>query len=211
MRGMDAICFLSGWAGYGTLFPRLGKIPHFHVPFAPLGEQDVKDILIDEVHAQTLVAWSTGSHMVLKWGGAVWDRFSRVVLIAPFFDFTRCLPPRIIRSMQDRLAEEGAGVLTEFYANCGVPGGFRVPFEDVCISELVEGLEYLLESRCLLEGIADTGTDMHLVHGSKDRIVPSRAFREVCSALPQAVVHRPACGHFVSEQCIIPLVESISH
>ncbi|WP_462324832.1 alpha/beta fold hydrolase [Desulfoplanes sp.] len=210
MNQPEQFCFLSGWAGYAALFPRLGGLSHFQVPFSPFGEQKVKDTIINQVHAQTLVAWSTGAHMVLKWGGAVWDRFARVVLIAPFFDFTRCLPPRIIRSMQDRLASKGAGVLSEFYANCGVPGGVGVNFEDVCIPELVEGLDYLLESRCSLAGCADTGTDIHLVHGSKDKIVPLRAFREVCSALPQATVHRLACGHFVDEQCIIPLVESIS-
>jgi hypothetical protein len=100
------ICFLSGWAGYRELFPGLGGVEHFYVPFSPLGENDLKDIFLRHIHAQTLVAWSTGAHMILKWGDAVLNRFSHVVLVAPFLDFTRCLPVRIVKRMQDRFNKE---------------------------------------------------------------------------------------------------------
>jgi hypothetical protein len=204
------ICFLSGWAGYRELFPGLGGVEHFYVPFSPLGENDLKDIFLRHIHAQTLVAWSTGAHMILKWGDAVLNRFSHVVLVAPFLDFTRCLPVRIVKRMQDRLNKEGARVAGEFYATCGLPPGGCIPLEGVCISELVGGLEYLLHSHCAPDRTAGTGTNIHLVHGTKDRIVPSRAFHEVCSLLPQAAIHQFRCGHLVDESLFLSLIDTIT-
>ncbi|GAU08998.1 alpha/beta fold hydrolase [Desulfoplanes formicivorans] len=208
MSGLQPICFLSGWAGYRELFPFLGRLPHFYVPFAPHGEQAIRNILLGQDGDQTLVAWSTGAHMVLKWGADIIDRFARVVLVAPFLDFTACLPCRIIRNMQARLEQEGPGVLTAFYANCGVPSDLAVPLEGVHVDQLIRGLAYLVRSRCIPDLLADVQTPIHLVHGSKDRIVPKRAFARVGSLLPRAKVHCFPCGHFVPDHLLTSLVES---
>ena len=204
------ICFLSGWAGYRDLFPGLADIEHFYVPFSPLGEDELREIFLHRIRAQTLVAWSTGAHMVLKWGDAVLKRFSRIVLVAPFLDFTRCLPVRSIRKMQNRLINEGACAVGEFYATCGLPLGGCMPREAVRISELVVGLEYLLHSHCTPDLAAGIGKNLHLVHGVKDRIVPSRVFDEVCSFFPLASVHPFCCGHIVAESLFLSLLNTTS-
>lgn len=203
------ICFLSGWAGYRELFPCWGGLPCFHVPFSPHGEQELREILLALDEDQTLVAWSTGAHMILKWGRDFIDRFARVVLVAPFLDFTACLPKGIISNMQKRLDREGPGVLTAFYANCGVPGDPGVPLEEVHVDQLIKGLAFLARSRCNPDLLAHVQTPVHLVHGSKDRIVPRKAFARVGSLLPRARVHCFSCGHYVPEHLLTSLVESI--
>ncbi len=209
MNKRQDICWLSGWAGYRTLFPVLGRLPHFHTPFFPMGEEELRQVVAKEV--DTLIAWSTGAHMVLKWGEKVWRRCSTLLLIAPFLDFTRCMPPRILHAMQDRLLHEGVQVLGEFYANCGVAGEVPLPLDNAVVPGLVQGLGYLLTSQCSPGRAADASTRIHLVHGTADRIVPSRVFEEVCFMLPQAHVHSLPCGHYVGEHLLIPLIESIVH
>jgi pimeloyl-ACP methyl ester carboxylesterase len=204
------ICFLSGWAGYRELFPVFGQGECFHVPFSPFKEDELKDVFAHRVHARILVAWSTGAHMVLKWGAPVLTRFSRIVLVAPFLDFTRCLPVRIITRMRERLTREGASVVGEFYATCGLPPEACVPPPEARIGELIYGLEYLADSRVLPGEHATPDRHIHLVHGSGDRIVPRRAFREVCSLFPGAAVHRLACGHMVDESRLFSLVDTVA-
>ncbi len=209
MNGLEDMCFLSGWAGVRSLFPRLGALQDFYVPFSPLGERELRDIFSTRTQTRTLLAWSTGAHMVLSWGRDIWERFDTIVLVAPFFDFTRYMPSRIIQKMQARLLEEGPDVLLEFYANCGITAPVSLAAEHLDLSRLIEGLEYLLASRCACLDRNHVGTTMHLVHGTHDRIVSARAFEEVCSAMPQAQVHHVASGHYVDEDILFSLVAGL--
>ncbi|MDD2219343.1 MAG: alpha/beta hydrolase [Desulfoplanes sp.] len=196
--------FVSGWAGYGFLFPRLVAATRFLVPFSPWQEEDVLEMLGNTQGGGTLFAWSTGAHMVLNGGDRILERFSRVVLIAPFLDFTRCLPPRIIEAMRSRIEEEWIPAITEFYTNCGLPALPAGALDNVVPGELIHGLDYLLHSVITVKGPLACAARVQIIHGMRDIVVPVRAIRAVRDMLPGASLVRPDCGHCVSENHLFP-------
>ena len=205
MREMDGNIFVSGWGGYEFLFPRLAAIVPFVIPFSPWQEKDVLERLGNTKPGGILMAWSTGAHMVLKGGDGILERFSRVVLVAPFLDFTRCLPPRIVRAMHTRMKGEWKPALTEFYVNCGVPALPGGSLNKVMADELLSGLDYLLHSSITLEKPLACADRVQIIHGMRDTIVPARAIRAVRDILPAASLLRPDCGHCVLENHLFPL------
>ena len=207
---MHSDVFVSGWAGYACLFPRLAKTTRFFVPFSPWLEEELRTRVMEGSRGGTLLAWSTGAHMVLRWGDPVLACFDRVVLIAPFLDFTRCLPLRIVHAMRGRVEKECLPALTEFYANCGLIGdapdvsGLAVP------EELVRGLTWLADASLAPVPPLTCSDRIHVIHGRRDRIVPARALKDVMRMLPCASLIRPDCGHYIPEEHLFPLLHEIT-
>ncbi len=158
----------------------------------------------------TLIAWSTGARMVLAWGDPVLACFDRVVLIAPFLDFTRCLPRRIVLAMGRRIARERIAALHEFYANCGLTGAVPDISGEAKTDELVRGLDYLAHASLEPAVPLACSDRVHVLHGTRDTIVPVRAVREVMRLLPHASLTRPDCGHFFPEDHLFPLLHEIT-
>lgn len=204
MNMVQSDVFVSGWAGYGFLFPRLAAATRFLVPFSPWQEEDVLEMLKNTPKGGTLMAWSTGAHMVLKGGDRILERFSRVVLIAPFLDFTRCLPRRIIEAMGARIGVGWKPALTEFYTNCGLPALPAGALNNVVPGELLHGLDYLLHSSIAVKGPLACAGRVQIIHGMRDSIVPARAVRAVMDMLPGATLLRPECGHCACEDHLFP-------
>lgn len=129
---MNGLLFLSGWAGYPELFPRLApalvRAGTFLQPFAPDPEEAVLARLVALARGAgpgagrrpSLVAWSTGGHLALKHRRALFPLFSRIVLASAFPRFTDHVPPARVKAMIRGLRRDPAATLAEFYALCAL-------------------------------------------------------------------------------------------
>ncbi len=200
--------FLSGWAGFATLYPRLARACEFLVPFSddPGGDENAVFTRLDQ-GGDTLLAWSTGGHMALKHGRCL-GNFSRVILVAPFLHFTDSLPERIVRSMISELDRNPVGLLRAFYANCGWggPGGpdsQKTPSlpRHIDTEKLAAGLEYLLTSVAAPD-LPVIQASLTLVLPQDDRVIRPKAARKVAQLLDGAVVKQIPGGHCLSEEIL---------
>jgi hypothetical protein len=195
---MAYVLFLSGWAGFAPLFPRLSGACEFAVPFTP--EYPDEDAVFRRLDTGggTLLAWSTGAHMALR-HGACFRNFSRIVLVAPFLRFTDSLPARIVRSMLQELDKDPKRLLDNFYTTCGV---HDAPREIHCNAALLaDGLHYLLESE-VTQVPAFEPERCLLVQPQKDRVVRAKAARAVELMLDGIPVKQVPGGHCLSEEIL---------
>lgn len=188
--------FVSGWAGYPALYPRLAELLDFVVPFTDGGEEEVCARLTG---GEVLAAWSTGAHMVLRLRETVFPRYRRVVLAAPFVAFCDYVPKDTVRAMLDAVRAEGPRrTVRAFWRNCGLAG--RLPeVPDADAPALEAGLEYLLTSRAIL-ALGEDGARVRVLHGGADRIVPLEASSHVAGLLSGSWRSLIDAGHHVPEE-----------
>jgi pimeloyl-ACP methyl ester carboxylesterase len=195
------LSFVSGWAGFPALFPDLPAETLFLTPFAGHSEADILAALAPGGDA--LLAWSTGAHLALKHRRALFPRFGRVVLAAPFLRFAHCVPDRVVRLMRRGLLADTAGVVRAFHEKCGVaprpiPAG-------VTAEDLAAGLDFLLESEA--GGRPDQeAAHVLLVRGADDALVPESAVRACLAALPGAECRTLPGGHFLAGAALLELL-----
>lgn len=197
---MRKATFVSGWAGFADLFPGLAARYRFLVPFVDLDGPDLAYAL-GAGPTDLLLAWSTGAHLVLKYRHVI-ERYRHVFLFAPFDRFTDHVRPALLKGMINAFAEEPASTLKAFYANCGLKG--RQPDVPQNSAGLRHGLEYLLQSEAITQPF--TASNLTIVHGTRDRIVPSRASEELIRKIQGADLHLIDAGHWIPEQTIHTIV-----
>lgn len=199
VRDSQKTLFISGWAGYSFLFPRLSETITFIVPFEP-GHADFKELL--QAHSWDLVlAWSLGAHLCLK--NIHFLRARRLVLLAPFLDFGP-------GSSRDRVLEMISGMdknpqttLRWFWKLCGVKNPPLMPVRNR--EALISGLKFISKSR-IDPGSIDTDIPVTLVQGWKDRIIPPEAREKMLECLPHACYLPLPYGHFIPEEEIIKII-----
>lgn len=190
----DDNLFISGWAGYPELFPNLTGDYEFMLPFIRHSEREIFERL-DSARGGTLVAWSTGAHMVLKRWNRVVLNFDRIVLVAPFLSFTDYTSEKVVRLMVRNMRKDAQQVVRLFHGNCGFPGKVDVNAQDV--EGLFAGLEYLRSSRAMPSHLGAGKTT--IMHGEYDRIVKPAASEDIWEIMPDATYTALPYGHWIPE------------
>ncbi|WP_243547321.1 alpha/beta fold hydrolase [Pseudodesulfovibrio tunisiensis] len=191
---MSDTIFVTGWAGYADLFPNLAARSEFLLPFIHQTEREVFDRL-DSTTASTLVAWSTGAHMVLKRWTRVAPKFDRIVLVAPFLCFTDHVREKLVRHMIRDLRRDDEAVVRAFLRNCGYNGNYR--YDRSHLDGLFTGLEYLRASRAMPSNLH--AEKVTILHGEHDRIVPPVASEDIWEIMRGATFVALPHGHWIPE------------
>ncbi|MEA4857583.1 alpha/beta fold hydrolase [Solidesulfovibrio sp.] len=190
---MTDVLFVSGWAGVATFCPGRAARADFTVPFID-GDEAALVARAAASPARVLAGWSTGAHMLLKHGAALFPRFTRVVLFAPFARFTDSFPERTVRTMRAAMDADAAATVRAFWQNCGLP---QAPaFDPAWAAPLAAGLDSLLLSA--VSGEPVPAGNVTVVWGEGDRIVRRKALDRVLPLLPGAALRLQAGGHWPS-------------
>ena len=200
---MSLGAFVSGWAGYAALYPRLAQALDFVVPFVDADEAGLAARLAGG--GQVLVAWSTGAHMVLRLRAGLFPLFRRVVLVAPFVAFCDYVPREPVRAMREAVAAEGPRrTVRAFHRSCGLRGALPEAPE-AHGPALARGLDYLLTSRAVL-GAGEDGARVRVVHGAGDRVLPLEASAHVAGLLSGSWRSLVDAGHHVPEDILMAIL-----
>jgi pimeloyl-ACP methyl ester carboxylesterase len=198
---MKPLLFVSGWAGCECLYPRLASISRYLIPFIRHQEQEIAGLL--RQGGSTLMAWSTGAHIVLKQLPDILDLYERVILAAPFLSFTRYVPRARLEAMIANMTKDPSRTADHFMAKCGHCGPLSITEPEY--PSLVRGLTFLLTSEAVLpKGLS--GKKVTLIHGERDRIVPVQASLDLHAMLPGSTLLLPHTGHKIDESILLDLV-----
>ena len=191
--------FISGWAGYGCLFPCLSKKTRFVLPFDS-GENAGADSLPAQGW-DVVIGWSLGAHLCLKHIHKI--RAKKVVLIAPFLDFCHGSSGRKVQEMIAGLDKNPGATVRWFWKLCGIKNAPKLIIGER--EELKAGLKFLCQSR-IDPGSLGTDLPLTLIHGLDDKIVPAGVSEEILEYLPHACYHALPYGHFIPEEEIIKVI-----
>lgn len=199
------LTFVSGWSGLPCLYPTIASKSRFLIPFLDHSPADISEVLA--AGGDLLVGWSTGAHQILKELDLACENFRNILLVAPFLDFSTCVPPRIVRLMKARLLREAERTVEDFWKLCGTD----LPCPQLSanqIKALADGLDFLMTSRAEPAGVS--GLQVTLVNCRQDQIVTARAFQEVIDSL--GMVSKKTCDspHLVHEPELIRIMSDVS-
>lgn len=194
------LTFVSGWAGYPEIYPWLVERGEFLQPFVDMDERTLVRRL--QQGRGTLAAWSSGAHMVLKYWRVIEPHYERIILAAPFYDFTSFTPERVVRLMLRQFGKQPEAVLREFLKKCGCAR--PVSFVPEHAGPLAEGLRYLMQSKA--HPAFTGGYKVVLVHGEQDRIVFPEASEDILQYLDGAQYMALPCGHWIPEHELLDLL-----
>ncbi len=200
-EGAQRLIFISGWAGYPGLFPRLSTRAHFFHPFISHELHSIHDFLLKQ-NPEIVVSWSLGAHICLGLLSGIQTK--HLFLVSPFLDFTRYTPPQKIHEMIRGLQRDPVATVRWFWRLCGVkdkPGS--IPEKDQ--PGLERGLNHLLNSRSYPVE-SETSSPVTLIHGSRDKIVPHQASRELQEHLKGSRLVTTPHGHFIPEENIVEII-----
>ena len=178
--------FLPGWGSTAEVW-------------APFAKAD--DRLGGEVEpGAEIVAWSLGAMRALETATRI--ELKSLALVGASGQFVRRgkyrpgWPERALLRMRERLSEDAASVMDEFWALALAPGEDvpPPPHEDDA-AELDLGLAYLADYS-MLERASKISCPVRLLHGGRDRVCPLAAAELLAEALPSAeLTVWPEAGH----------------
>jgi hypothetical protein len=187
--------FISGWGGYPAMFEHIPKVTNFCIPFIH-SDKYIEDTI--SAGGDIIVGWSTGAHILSK---AVWryiDRWKKVILVAPFSDFTNSFSKKALDIMIKSLNTDFLGTMENFYLKCGFRGKIKLNLED--IFKLETGLEFLKHSK------VDKGCNsvkINILYGNEDKIVKRKEIDTVLNLFENARFIELCQPHFIDEKVII--------
>ena len=188
---MNDVVFLSGWAGPESLFPGLSGRLDFAVPFLD-GDEAAVLTRLETTRAKVLCGWSTGAHIILKYAQALFSRFDRSILCAPFLRFGDSLPARITSAMAAGMTSDPEGVTRAFWKNCGID--VEPTWDPAWAGLLTAGLDFLLTSAAPATPVE--ASHVTVLHGEADRIVRRPAVAKVMDVLGGTRLISMPGGHF---------------
>jgi pimeloyl-[acyl-carrier protein] methyl ester esterase len=229
---MTAIVLLHGWGMRPAVFDGLATIlsPRHTVHPLPLpgydGAPATSAYALDEVAAAVaarapgkcaVAGWSLGAQVALAWARARPQQIGRLVLVSatPCFvqrdDWPAAMPPAVFDAFADLVRTDAAAALRRFIAlqaqGDAAAGqvartlGAALEGPSPRAHALENGLRILRETD--LRGTLDAiETRTLLIHGERDRLVPTGAAEYLAAALPHASLERvPYAAHapFVSD------------
>lgn len=123
-----------------------------------------------------LAGWSTGA--IMAFALAAIHPVSSLTLISPTLSFCRKdgyragAHPRVLRTMREHLRSDPDNVLSKFHKSCGFKSTTysSTPYT---IEQLTCGLHFLEQADCTK--ITPALTNVFLIHGSDDTIIPLKA------------------------------------
>jgi len=201
---MNRLTFVSGWAGHPDLFPRLSQAAQFLHSFVLQTPEEIQDAL-RAGEGEMLVGWSTGAHLVLKDLPELSKRYEQIVLIAPFYQYTRCLYRSTVLKMIENFDKNPVRTVRAFYRTCGVRGA-DASWCEAYRDELRAGLEFLLDSEAVFAPDKEYPHVLVLA-GLSDQIVPVSEAVEIAGKLPRAQYRALTTGHYVPEEELEKSVE----
>ena len=208
---------ISGWAhGLDTIKPMGERLAdHFNVQLLS-GSQVLNDQKIPSV--DVIITSSMGGLLAIE---LLPESCKKLVLISSTAKFCASegydcgTPGKILRRMILQLKRNPEAVLEEFFKNVHFPHqqrrrSFQLRYDEAALSELVEGLEYLLTSD-VRKTIPNLGIPVLLLHGSDDRIIPPTASEWLHEHLPdsQLKVYHPS-GHALPAHRFAEVMNEIS-
>ncbi|WP_320176062.1 alpha/beta hydrolase [Maridesulfovibrio sp.] len=197
-----SIVFVGGWATSAQQYPLLSDSARFLIPFTGFKPDELPELLGEG--GDVLVGWSTGAHMLLKDCRHLFKLYGKVILIAPFLSFTDSFPVRLVRGMIAGMESDPAAVVSSFHDNCGETN--PPAYDPADRSSLIAGLEYLVSSKIETEGFFHL-PNCTMIHGSKDRIVRSKAFEKLTAVIEGADVINVEGGHKISETQLMSIIK----
>lgn len=200
--------FVSGWAGFGGLFPEISSRHGFYVPFATHTEEEINYLLNEG--GELLAGWSTGAHIILKNIDSLIDKYDKIFLFAPFTSFTHYQNMKTVMLMIKKMKKDPKSVLKDFYENCGVTG-FLPEIDEELQKRLIEGLEFLMESEAVISGCKMQKAKVIAVHGIDDMIVSYRAGEDIARVLCGGELLSVNGGHYINEQIISDIIYENTH
>ncbi|QAR32946.1 alpha/beta hydrolase [Geovibrio thiophilus] len=199
--------FVSGWAGFPALFPQISERYPFYLPFVTHSENEIAKAL-DE-GGEILAGWSTGAHIILKNIDRITDKYEKIFLFAPFVSFCDYFHSQAIMLMIKKMKRDPRTVLNDFYDKCGL-NGFTPETDEKTVTALIEGLEFLLESRADVKGCS-AENKVVLVQGAGDMIVNFRASEDVADMLRGEKLITIESGHYMREKLIAEIIYENTH
>lgn len=187
--------FISGFGGYQNLFPSVSKCSEFFVPFIDSDEAIQKAI---DRGGSTLMGWSTGAHIIAKAILNLKNNWDKIVLVAPFDDFTKSFGVRVIDAMIKGLDKNFHQTMGLFYKKCGIRGEFVANPSDK--NSLKEGLEFLKYSK-VNEG--SSLENITIIHGCNDEIAKRTAVLKLLKLFDNSKFMEVDQPHFISENILM--------
>lgn len=172
--------FISGWAGFREALGDIPKDWDFINPFLDFDEEGILNFLGDKT-GEILVGWSTGGHIVLKNLDFFSEKFDKILIVAGFKKFTQYVNPRILKRMIQKMETDPEIVIKDFLINAGCK---PILPEKIDNNLLINGLNFLLTSDIHIRETINC--QLILIHGKKDKIVPSQAIHDLREFYPQA-------------------------
>jgi hypothetical protein len=207
---MNKNIFISGWAGFKELFPNLQKKDiKIFVPFLDFMPEETKKYF-KNYSGSCLLGWSTGSHIVLNNLDIFYENFDKLLLFAPFDEFTKFYDKKILKLMRRKLKISPFQVLYDFMIKSGMNETDLIPKKNIPIDKLDTGLEYL--ENCKLkktEKIKDF-SKLHFIQGIKDEIVFEKSIDDMKNKFKNSKVYKTNSPHFFNEKIIEYYYETIS-
>lgn len=187
--------FISGFGGYKSLFPLISSESDFFIPFINDSE-NIQDAV--NSGGNILMGWSTGAHLISKSIPSLKNRWNKIVLVAPFDDFTKSFGVRVIDAMIKGLDEDFHKTMGLFYKKCGIKGGFVANPSDK--NSLKEGLEFLKYSK-VTEG--SSLENITIIHGCNDEIAKRSAVLGLLRLFRNSKFMEVDQPHFISENILM--------
>lgn len=148
-------------------------------------KQKLKDLLSPYLSTGMILAgWSTGAIAAAAIADLV--NISKLVLLSatPSFcrrdGFRHGMRPQIVHNMITSITENKDALLKQFYYQCGFTD-ISFDYNQYTIEELTCGLQFLMQVDLLpIAPLRDSSCQIHCLHGSDDRIIPSDAGNFLC-------------------------------
>lgn len=188
-----SVLIISGWAhGIDAIKP-MGDalVDRFDVQLMT-GKEILKNRRIPD--ADYLITGSMGGLLAIELLPASCKKLVLISSTAKFCaaeDYPCGTPEKVLRRMIIQLKRDPETVLNEFFQNVHFP--FRESRQAIVmrqaapagLSDLVSGLEYLLDCD-VRDKVSDISIPVLLLHGAKDRIIPSPASEWLNAHLPDS-------------------------
>ncbi len=161
-----------------------------------------------------IIGWSTGAMVAVETAAAVPEKVSGLVLLSATArfcssdDYAPGAAPASLRAMRRRMKKDPRSVLDAFLEQAShpfdFPAGERAARVDIALAQGVEalmhGLDYL-QNTDLRSSLGSIALPCLVVHGKKDRIIPSGAGEFLGRNLPRSVSEfLPDAGHYLPER-----------
>jgi pimeloyl-[acyl-carrier protein] methyl ester esterase len=201
------ILWLTGWSADPSCIPFHTRTSHLYsvdftsASFADDFKRLTSNSLFQISGRVTLAGWSLGAMVCLDVALTHPEKIDRMILFAPTARFTitknyTCAWPRhVLEKMRDRLRQNPAQVLKNFYTRMLSPtdalaGPLDYPMwkKDLWpLEALCAGLDYLITTD-LRERLRDITLPTLILHGTDDNIIPLQTGRMVAENLQTATL-----------------------
>jgi hypothetical protein len=187
--------FISGWGGYQDMFEHIPKVTNFYTPFIH-NDKYIEDAIC--AGGDVIVGWSTGAHILAKIIYRYIDRWKKVILVAPFSNFTNSFSEKALNIMIKNLKADFIGTMENFYSRCGFYGKVVLSLQDIV--KLEKGLEFLKHSK-VNKGC--NSSKISILYGTEDKIVKRKEIDAILNLFENARFIELCQPHFIDEKVIV--------